>query len=91
MIGVPDDAGLREMAAERLYRLLDDLGEYRRQDGRGRSEAAMYVRDYCARERRRVQRELRWRELPATRPGDGRVYGPGVMRWQKPLGGRLAP
>lgn len=76
-------ANLATQTPEQLYALLDDLTEYRRSDGRGRTPEAAYVREYCASERVRVKRELARRGLPATRPGDTRVYGPGVAAWQK--------
>lgn len=78
---IPDD--LTAVEAEALYTLLDDLAEYRRTDGRGRSEESTYVRGYCDEERARVKVEIRRRGLPGTKPGDTRVYGPGQAAWQR--------
>ena len=74
---------IEEMTAEQLYRRLDWLAEHRRQHGRGNNEGAAYVRDYCKKERKRIKDELGRRDLPATRPGDQRIYGPGAAVWQK--------
>jgi len=65
-----------------LYEFLDELTEYRRQYGRGRTEDAAYAREYCRAERARVKAELKHRGLPSTRSTDTRVYGPGQARWQ---------
>ncbi len=78
---IPDD--LTAVEAEALYALLDDLTSYRQTDGRGRSEEATYVRDYCETERERVKVEIRRRGLPGTRANDTRIYGPGQAAWQR--------
>jgi len=80
MLIVPDD--LTTFYPSDLYEFLDDLTEYRRQYGRGRTEDAAYAREYCKSERARVKSELRRRGLPLTRPGDTRTYGPGQAQWQ---------
>ena len=78
---IPED--LNELTSEDLYQTLDDLTEYRRSDGRGRSMEAAYVREYCKAERKRVKAELKRRSLPGTSSGDTRVYGPGQANWQR--------
>ena len=84
MFTVPEN--LTEETPEALYTLLDDLTTYRKAYGRGRDEAAYQVKDYCKSERSRVKAELKRRELPGTRPGDTRVYGPGTAHWQQAVG-----
>lgn len=74
---------LTKLKPEGLYHALDELSAHRSRYGRGRTPEAAHVRDYCKAERARVKRELRRRELPATRPGDERTYGPGVAWWQR--------
>jgi len=51
-------------------------------EARGRSEAAAYAQWYCDTMRPKVKAELERRSLPATRPGNKRVYGPGQAQWQ---------
>jgi hypothetical protein len=77
------DNGLGDYTDEALYDFLDHLTEYRRQNGRGRSPEAYHIRHYCGKMRKKVKAELKRRELPATRPGDKRVYGPGQQSWQE--------
>ena len=77
----PDD--LTPLSTEQLYDLLDELQELRRRYKGKRSEEASQVRAFCSAERPRVQRELKARDKPATRPGDDRVYGPGCAAWQR--------
>lgn len=74
---------LEEMTIEQLYKYLDWLTKHRREHGKGNNEGAAHVRDYCKKERKRVKDELRRRDLPSTRPGDKRVYGPGAAAWQR--------
>ena len=77
------DNGLGDYTPEALYDFLDRLAEHRRQHGRGRSPEAYQARHYCGEMRGKVRAELKRRNLPPTRPGDTRVYGPGQTRWQK--------
>ena len=83
---LPDD--LAQTTTEQLYQWKDDLAEYRRTDGRGRSESAAYVRQYRKDERARLNTELRRRGLPLTAPDDTRTYGPGTAPWQQAQGAR---
>lgn len=78
---VPED--LTTATPDELYSALDDLTNYRKRAGRGRSPEAYQVKDYCKAERARVKAELRRRGLPSTRPDDPRVYGPGTACWQR--------
>ena len=74
---------LTDFTPNELYDFLNRLTEHRQQYGRGRSEGAAYVREYCKQMRRRIKDELKRRDLPGTRPTDCRVYGPGQAAWQK--------
>jgi hypothetical protein len=74
---------LEDYADKELYDFLDHLSEHRRRHGRGRSPETYQARHYCGKMRKKVKAELKRRNLPATRPGDKRVYGPGQARWQK--------
>jgi len=77
------DNGLSDYTDEALYNFLDHLVEHRRQHGQGRSPEAYQAHHYCDEMRPKVKAELERRSLPATRPGDTRVYGPGQARWQR--------
>ena len=74
---------LTDYTPDELYDFLDRLTRHRQQHGRGHNEGAVYVREYCKEMRRKIKDELKRRELPATRPTDCRVYGPGQAAWQK--------
>lgn len=77
------ESSIKEMTPSQLYRRLDWLAKHRREYGQGHNEGAVYVRDFCKKERERIKRELKRRELPTTRPGDQRVYGSGAASWQR--------
>jgi len=79
-------ADLTKYDAGELYALLDNLSEYKRAHGRGRSQEAAHARAYCTAERKRVKAELKRRGLKGTRADDARVYGSGKQAWQKGQG-----
>jgi len=66
---VPHD--LTQLDPSDLYQAMDDLRAHRAREGRGRSPGADHVRCYCRAEIARVQRELRRRDLPVRREGEG--------------------
>ena len=75
---------LAVLTPKELYERLDALDAHRRTYGRGRTEGAAYVRNFCKAERKRIRDELRARDKPTTRPGDTRVYGPSQFcKWQR--------
>lgn len=81
MVTIPEN--LTQSTADELYTMLDELAEYRRTDGRGRDEYTAYVRDFCKTCRAEIKAEIKRRGLPGTKPGDTRVYGPGMAAWQQ--------
>lgn len=73
-----------EKTADQLYALKDRL-KAKRTTGRGPDAA--HARWYKRTMLKRVNAELRRRKLPATQPGDNRVYGPGRAAFQRANGG----
>lgn len=71
---------LEEMTPEQLYSFKDRL---KRQRITGRGPEAAYRRWYKWDRLKCINAELRRRGLPATQPGDCRVYGPGGAPWQQ--------
>ena len=78
-----DMAKINEMNATECYNELDRLREKRRTEGRGHNPDAAQMRHYCDVRKEAVRTRLRHLGAPLTRPGDGRVYGPGQARWQR--------
>ena len=81
---VPETNVLKGMDAESLWTLLDQLTNYRRMYGRGRSEEAAYVRHYCKAERRRIKEVLKRLCLPPSRPDaamEGHAQWQGNLSW----------
>ena len=70
---------LNDYSEQELYDFKDRL-KARRIAGRGpdQNQARLYKRTML----KRINAELRRRKLPATRPDDGRCYGPGCAKWQ---------
>jgi len=74
---------IEEMTAEECYDMLDKLAIRRSVEGRGSSPEASHAKWYCDTMRAKVKKRLKQLGAPATRPGDGRVYGPGQAAWQR--------
>jgi len=74
---------IEEMTADQCYDMLDKLKLRRSIEGRGSSPEACYARWYSDNRKAKVKKRLRQLGAPATRPGDGRVYGPGQAAWQR--------
>jgi len=70
-------------STERLYRFKETLDRQQDQVKGRRGPGPSYTRTYCRTMRKRVNAILRKRGFPATRPGDGRVYGSGQAAWQR--------
>lgn len=77
---------VEEMSALQCYDELDRLTSYRRSNGRGRNPDAYQARHYCKIMRGRVKARLKELGVPLTRPGETKVYGPGMAKWQKGKG-----
>jgi len=74
---------IEEMTATECYDMLDRLHTHKQIYGWGRSPDAAHARHYCNTMRAKVKKRLRQLKAPLTRPGDGRVYGPGAASWQR--------
>jgi len=74
---------IEDMTTDQCYAELDRLAERRRTEGRGSSPEACYAKWYCDDRRKKVKKRLRQLKASLTRPGDGRVYGPGAASWQR--------
>jgi hypothetical protein len=66
MLTLPD--ALATLRDDELYQSIHDLRGHKMLHGRGRSPEAAYVREFCNAEVRRLQAEIRRRELPPLRP-----------------------
>jgi len=75
---------IEEMTAEECYAELDRLRLDKQIRGRGNNPDAAHVRNvYYPAMKKKVKKRLKQLGAPATRPGDGRVYGPGAAAWQR--------
>lgn len=80
-VWVPESEQLRGMSAPELWELLDGLSRYKQAQGRGKSEAALHVKDYCKAEAARVRKALRHNGFPIKPP-----ERPWSAWWPQPKG-----
>jgi len=78
---------IEDMTADQCYDMLDNLKIKRSIEGRGSSPEACYAKWYCNTMQAKVKKRLKQLGAKATRPGDGRTYGPGAAAWQRAAGG----